>query len=609
MKLLTLLLISFFPFICQAQTISELKLVSKPHIAAGELIDNSRRDVNGEIAAGLIILTDLDNLSFESRNGVVGINKKVGQYFLFLSPTERIVTVRATGFKPLTLYLNDIGIRLNSGEVWQIEVTGTKLGDLLPINITVNQPGVLVSIDGTQVDISKPILKEAGEHQIRIEKLGFRTIVEPFTVSNQKTLFNYNLISVTPQAVTIRTNPSGAAVFLDDKYVGVSPYAVFQHPGLYQLKISKSGFKEISQTIEITEEKEFNLSLTLQKFVANLKLNVQPSDASVFINKKEYSGQSVIELSGGTYLIEVSKDGYETQTETVVLKELETLDKSFVLKQQFGILQVKVNNPDAQIEVLQNNGTVYTQFIGLKVIRDIPVGNYSVKASLTGYSSISKQVNVKPNDISFVDIEFTETQKISYLEEQKRLNDQAEAQRLEQIRLQKIKDEQARRKTAALFKAKSFAMIGIEYGPSMSYMFDGKESIGETIGFSSLSVDYDGSFLKFGFDYTTFSNTVTFDATNYVDNYAYRTYFEMGYGVNVSNLYLYASGYADLVDIEFESANVDFRSALDLGLGISTGVILNVEGLGIGAYYTLKALNLVEEVNYSGFLLHVSFSF
>ena len=79
--LFTFFLVSLFSSSI-AQEISELRVVGKAVYESGELIDQSIRDVNGEIASGIIVLTDLTSLAFEARNGVVKVNSLLSTYLL-----------------------------------------------------------------------------------------------------------------------------------------------------------------------------------------------------------------------------------------------------------------------------------------------------------------------------------------------------------------------------------------------------------------------------------------------------------------------------------------------------------------------------------------------
>lgn len=379
-----------------AQEISELRVIGQAQFESGELIDQSIRDVNGDIAAGIIVLTDLTSLAFEARNGVVKVNSSPGKYVVFVSPTERVLTILSSGYKPLTIYLYDIGIRLKSGQVWKIEVTGTKQTEKIPVNIKVTPMVKSVLIDGNAVDPNQSFMADIGNHQIRIEQLGYQTIVDSISISTEKTLFEYNLKQVKPEKLVIRTEPKDASVLIDNKLMGLSPYNDFYYPGIYQLKIVKNGFRDIDRTIEIEVDKPLDLNFNLTKNAGNLTLSVTPADAQILINKKSYTGQKQVELNSGTYLIEVSKDGFQTASETFILKEYEQLNKAFTLKRLAGNLRFRINDPDVSVE-LYDNSILYKSWKGIEYLADIPAGTYKVIAKKEGFQSKESWVIIKEN--------------------------------------------------------------------------------------------------------------------------------------------------------------------------------------------------------------------
>ena len=91
MKLI--LAIIFIVYNLFAQPLSQLRLEGKSEVITSELISKDNKDSNGEICAGLVILTDLTGLNYQSSLGIVKNNQSIGKDFLFLSPSERMVEV------------------------------------------------------------------------------------------------------------------------------------------------------------------------------------------------------------------------------------------------------------------------------------------------------------------------------------------------------------------------------------------------------------------------------------------------------------------------------------------------------------------------------------
>ena len=98
----------------------------EPKQEPSELIGNNVRDANGDVCAGLIILSDLKGLKFQSADGIVKIDdSNPGRSLLFLSPNERVIDVYCVGYTPLQIILSEENIRLKSGQTWSVKVTST----------------------------------------------------------------------------------------------------------------------------------------------------------------------------------------------------------------------------------------------------------------------------------------------------------------------------------------------------------------------------------------------------------------------------------------------------------------------------------------------------
>ena len=52
-----------------SQELSQLGIVGRAERASDELIDRSVKDANGEVCAGLVVVSDLDGVSFDSNIG------------------------------------------------------------------------------------------------------------------------------------------------------------------------------------------------------------------------------------------------------------------------------------------------------------------------------------------------------------------------------------------------------------------------------------------------------------------------------------------------------------------------------------------------------------
>ncbi|PIP77714.1 MAG: hypothetical protein COW85_07580 [Ignavibacteria bacterium CG22_combo_CG10-13_8_21_14_all_37_15] len=371
---------------------NEMRIVGKGESLSGEqLIDKSVRDANGETCAGLIISSDLDGLSYDSYNGIVKTNSKPGEDFLFLSRDERVVTIYKSGYTSLKIILNDYGIKLNKGEVWKLKVTGDKTTDLIPISIVVKPSDANIFIDEKPKGSAPSQQVSPGEHQLRIEKEGYKAITEKINVSVSNILFSYALQQVDPVAVQINSTPNGAKIFLGGMEKGETPKGWFQFPGTNLLKVTKAGYLDVEQTIAIKENEKNVFNFTLTKNSGVFSFNVTPTDAVVTIDDKIITERSV-ELKPGTYSIKISKQNYFVLEDTITVKLGDKPNKNYTLTKNTGGLKLSINPPDAKVlinnEITNASGTI-----------ELSPGRYKIEIQKENYYSVVETIEIPLNKI------------------------------------------------------------------------------------------------------------------------------------------------------------------------------------------------------------------
>lgn len=110
-----------------AQNTNEKELVirGEPVLSSNQIIADRdvNYDVNGKLAAGLLVKASQMDLTIQSTLGVLSIMGYENSVLVLLSPQEDKVTIIKEGLEPLDILLSEAGIELESGEVWEIEVT------------------------------------------------------------------------------------------------------------------------------------------------------------------------------------------------------------------------------------------------------------------------------------------------------------------------------------------------------------------------------------------------------------------------------------------------------------------------------------------------------
>ena len=163
------------------------------------------------------------------------------------------------------------------------------------------------------------------------------TYIEPVTLRP-------NFGTVTFSAV------EGGEIFVDGESKGIGSWTSKYAPGFYNVECRKQNHKSSVQTVEIKEGETKKVVLKApQPITGTLDIESEPLLATVVIDGKEY-GKTPIEIKNlliGSHMLKISKNGYESKSLTVYIKEGETAEQSVTLEKEV----VKKSEPVKKNEV------------------------------------------------------------------------------------------------------------------------------------------------------------------------------------------------------------------------------------------------------------------
>jgi PEGA domain len=387
-----------------AQATSQMYVLGSAEFMPNEIISNNIRDTNGEVCAGIMIVSDLEGLTYQSNNGIVDKQSQPGKDLLYVSPSERVIEVYKFGYEPLRIILSDLSINLKSGQVWQTKITGDKKLDLIPVNILTNPTDATIIIDGKTEPISKNYQLSEGLHELIVEKTGYRTFLKSIDVKTTNNFFEISLEKVDIIMVIIKSVPTDATIFVDNVDQGKTDKAIFLMPGNYSLKLSKSGYLDHQENLTINENTPNELSFNINQNIGTLSLDITPNVSNIKLNNgtRTISGKASISLAPGTYKLEIEEPGYRNVTDYIEIKLAETTLMKYNLIPITGKLQLSIKPLKANVR-LSKNGKTIQNFTGPKLLNNLLVGEYTLYISLTGYETISENITLTENNITAID--------------------------------------------------------------------------------------------------------------------------------------------------------------------------------------------------------------
>lgn len=268
-----------------------------------------------------------------------------------------------------------------------------------------------VYVDDNHVGKTPYLLQEiaTGNHVVRVQKTGYGVFAERVMIEREAENKQLENVVLEMEAVhepdsgfiTIRTEPTGAKIFVDDVLVGETPYVTKKISfGLHAIRLDKKGYESYSEVILIEKENPSNNQLDglkLQKERerwGNLSIASVPSGADISIDGMNYGKTPVgpFELQVGRHTVSFSCFGFENTEEIVEIKDGETEELMVNLKESpKGIVVVESTPSGAYIEVM---GKKY----GPTPCRiSLPEGEYDTKISLTEYYDVNQSVRMREN--------------------------------------------------------------------------------------------------------------------------------------------------------------------------------------------------------------------
>ncbi len=106
-------------------------------------------------------------------------------------------------------------------------------------------------------------------------------------------------VQVDSTSVTIRTDPPGAWVFLNDRRVDRSPVEnVMATVGSTFLRVEREGYKEFTDTLDLKKDEPLDLSFTLVQRIGNVAVSSSPSGADIYLDGERTGLQTPATLNG-----------------------------------------------------------------------------------------------------------------------------------------------------------------------------------------------------------------------------------------------------------------------------------------------------------------------
>ena len=262
--------------------------------------------------------------------------KEVGESPVVLSgvtPGRRLIRVVKEGYEPYEVF------EIAGADRKEVIVNLKKMVKEGELMVRTEPSGASVTINGQPVGRSPYEGKglSPGIYRIRVTKEGYENWEKAEIVDVGKRVEILAQLKAKEGDLEVRSEPPGGKVYVDGKYMGVTPlYLLRIRPGQYLVLVAKDGYYPHEERVEIKGADRKTVLASLKSRLGGLVVSLKTSGASPYIDGKPMevgpSNYAEKELPPGSYKLKVTKEGYETWEGDVVVKAGERVEVSVELK-------------------------------------------------------------------------------------------------------------------------------------------------------------------------------------------------------------------------------------------------------------------------------------
>jgi len=197
-----------------------------------------------------------------------------------------------------------------------------------------------------------------------------------------------------PGTLKITSNPSGAKVYINGDYKGITPLTLDLAPGTYTVKLTKDEYEDYTKTVEVNPGETTTLSATLTPKFGYLTVYSSPSDAEVYVDG-DYVGKTPLEdykLSTGDHSVVVKKNDYQDYRTTVTIEPGKTTKVEATLSEVPATLEVSSDPSGADVYV----DSFYKGTTPLTI--QLSPGSHTVRITKGDYEVYTTTVTLSPGE-------------------------------------------------------------------------------------------------------------------------------------------------------------------------------------------------------------------
>lgn len=365
-----------------------------------------RPDQNGDVCAIVKVVTPEKGFYFDGDgNGIVAVEEKVGEYWLYLPYGSRRLTVKHEHLGILRDYA--YGEHIDKACVYELVlVTGkvvTKVEEEIPgqwLVIHTDPKDAAVYLDdvyetGTDGTVQKFVA--SGKHSYRVEHPYYHGEAGQLEVKpDAKKERTVKLRPAFGGLSVISFPESGAEVYVDGERAGYTPYEMKRvKSGEHNVRVQLAMYQPQEKRVTVTDGEVVHASFTLAANYGEVVLSTVP-DGEIWVNnerkgRESWSGR----LNAGMYIVEVRQPSHRVMKRSLGVKAGEKIRLDLGEPEAIsGALNLSTTPADA---VFKLNGREMGTTPAL--LKNLLVGEYTLDVCKEGYAPLRQNITIEEGKV------------------------------------------------------------------------------------------------------------------------------------------------------------------------------------------------------------------
>ena len=330
-----------------------------------------------------------------------------GEVWIYVQRNAMYVTIKREGYKVLKHELNTT---VQSGRVYEMTLSGEAqmiYKQMVHFKVSpTNSNATIMYTDNSNPDAVEEKFGDVdsngelarvlplGSYKYRVVSTKYYPCEGILTLDDINNNFVENVILRPKFALMTLAVDEGVEIFIDGNSVGVGGWSGELNSGTYNIECRKVGYKPNTEVLKVLEGRNDTIMLqSLTPIFGSLSLNSSPLGARITIDGKDYgyTPKIVNELIVGSHQVKISKDGFNSETSTVVIKEKEMESVAVELKKGSGNTSLYITSSPTNAEVRLGELYGATPLI----VPSWTPGDYNITVGKTGYKAQQRVISVE----------------------------------------------------------------------------------------------------------------------------------------------------------------------------------------------------------------------